>query len=170
MRPPGISISRRSLACAYDISHQLVRTTGLLQILIARIVVSKATFRIVIKVKAFADLLLKDKAEKPDHHPPKATQEIVIPGQILRCGKQVRLVLGQDTDNVASPNERLIHKIVRARRWFNALSSGEVTTIAALQPASDQQEGYLSHIIYLRFFSSGRSADENQDNRGWPAQ
>jgi DNA invertase Pin-like site-specific DNA recombinase len=138
---------------AKNISSQLVEATGLLQDLIARIVVSKAAIRMEIKVKALAVLLLKEKAEDPHHQPPKATQEIIIPGQVLRCGKQIRLVLGQDTNTSAAPNQRLIDEIIRARRWFNALSSGEVSTIAALARRDRCSASYVSLKIGLAFLA-----------------
>ncbi|MEY3082210.1 MAG: hypothetical protein RJA94_2195, partial [Pseudomonadota bacterium] len=57
--------------------------------------------------------------------------EIDITSHLLRCGKQMRLVI-DEADTQSEPDPRLIGEILRARRWFEALSSGKAPTIAAL--------------------------------------
>jgi hypothetical protein len=53
----------------------------------------------------------------------------------------------------SDPHPRLIGEILRARRWFDALSSGEVPTIAAIAKAEGVSASYISLKISLAFLA-----------------
>lgn len=78
--------------------------------------------------------------------------EIDITSHLLRCGKQMRLVINE-TDTLSEPDPRLIGEILRARRWFEALSSGTAPTIAALAKAEGVSASYVSLKISLAFLA-----------------
>ncbi len=79
--------------------------------------------------------------------------EIKVSSHLLRCGKQVRLVI-DDTQDKSDPDPRLVGEILRARRWFDALSSGEVPTISELARMEDVSASYISLKISLAFHAS----------------
>ncbi len=54
---------------------------------------------------------------------------LVITGQFLRCGKQVRLVIGHGSDERGQTGKRLIRDIVQARQWFAGLIAGRAIGI-----------------------------------------
>ena len=78
--------------------------------------------------------------------------EIDITSHLLRCGKQMRLVM-DETDTQLEPDPRLIGEILRARRWFKALSSGRAPTIAALAKAEGVSTSYVSLKVSLAFLA-----------------
>jgi site-specific DNA recombinase len=78
--------------------------------------------------------------------------EIVIASQLLRCGKQMRLVVNE-TDDQPSLNPRLIGEVLRARRWFDALASGTAATIAAIAKTEGIAASYVSRKISLAFLA-----------------
>ena len=51
------------------------------------------------------------------------------------------------------PHPGLVGEILRARRWFDALSSGEVPTIATLARAEGVSASYISLKISLAFLA-----------------
>ena len=78
--------------------------------------------------------------------------EFDITSHLLRCGKQMRLVM-DETDTQLEPDPRLIGEILRARRWFKALSSGRAPTIAALAKAEGVSTSYVSLKVSLAFLA-----------------
>ena len=81
------------------------------------------------------------------------TVDLIVSGQFLRCGKQVRLVLGNDDTDHQIPDERLIQEVVRARRWFDDLSNGRATSIAELAKRENCSAPYISLKISLTFLA-----------------
>jgi hypothetical protein len=64
----------------------------------------------------------------------------------------MRLVI-DEADTQSEPDPRLIGEILRARRWFEALSSGTAPTIAALAKAEGVSASYVSLKISLAFLA-----------------
>ena len=64
----------------------------------------------------------------------------------------MRLVM-DETDTQLEPDPRLIGEILRARRWFKALSSGRAPTIAALAKAEGVSTSYVSLKVSLAFLA-----------------
>ncbi len=64
----------------------------------------------------------------------------------------MRLVIDGD-ESEAEPEPRLIGEILRARRWFETLSSGKVLTIAALAKTEGVSASYVSLKISLAFLA-----------------
>jgi DNA invertase Pin-like site-specific DNA recombinase len=79
--------------------------------------------------------------------------EINIDALRLRCGKQVRLIVGQIQSTTRSPDPALIKLITDARRWFDDLRSGRAETIAAIAERDRQQVSHVSRTIGLAFLA-----------------
>ena len=77
--------------------------------------------------------------------------ELTIAGQFLRCGKEVRLVIGNDDQ--AKIDKRLLREIVQARQWFADLSLGRINSIADLARKSGCNAAYVSRRISLAFLA-----------------
>ena len=94
----------------------------------------------------------------PDHDPPQLAPaeqyfDLVIAGQFLRCGKEVRLVIGNDTESRVKIDKRLIREIVQARQWFADLVAGRASGIADLARRSACNAAHVSRRISLAFLA-----------------
>ncbi len=79
--------------------------------------------------------------------------DISIPAQALRCGKQVRMVLGDVHSTTRSPDPALIGLIADAHRWFEDLRTGRAASIAELAARDRQQVAHVSRTISLAFLA-----------------
>ncbi len=82
-----------------------------------------------------------------------APLEIEIKSHLLRCGKQVKLVLGPDDAERAQPNPKLVELMLQARRWFADLSSGASSSIADLAKSAGVDRTYISRLITVAFLA-----------------
>ena len=117
-----------------------------------RIDVSKKTIKLTIDAAALINFLVptessSDPLELMEGH----CVELTIAGQFLRCGKEVRLVIGNDDE--AKINKRLLRDIVQARKWFEDLSSGRASGIAELARRSGCNAAHVSRRISLAFLA-----------------
>jgi hypothetical protein len=138
---------------AARIEKQAIANDGALRTIISRVEVSPQAIRILI-MKSMFDTLLDPEtketqfpAHKNDHI------DIIVSGQFLRCGKQVRLVLGNDDPEQSKPDERLIQELVRARRWFDDLAVGRAASLAELARRSQLNVAHVSRRITLAFLA-----------------
>ncbi len=79
--------------------------------------------------------------------------EITVPAQALRCGKEVRMVLGEVHNTSPSPDPALIGLLLDAHRWFEDLRTGRVESIAALAKRYGQQAPHVSRTLGLAFLA-----------------
>ncbi len=143
---------------AAKVEQQRQKNAGLLADLIKQVAVDSSTLRLVINRQA----LLEQLGQRPLAKNPKADGEtpasdhlpleITIRSHLLRRGKQMRLVVGNQT-TAASADHTLIHDILRARRWYAALSSGSAPTIATLAKSEGCSASYVSLKISLAFLA-----------------
>ncbi len=79
----------------------------------------------------------------------------VIPINIRRRGVEMRLILARETkgsmDTRVDP--ALVKAIVRARRWFEQLANGEVTSFAEIAKAEGVSQRYVGRSIPLAFLA-----------------
>lgn len=75
--------------------------------------------------------------------------KISISAQPLRCGKQVRLVVGEVATGQRSVNAELVRLIVDAHRWFDDLCTGRIATIAEIAARDSQQVSHVSRTLPL---------------------
>ena len=79
--------------------------------------------------------------------------EITITSHLLRCGRQVKLILGNDNNEAPAPNGKLIEMMVQARNWFSALSSGTKTSVADVAESTGYDRTYVNRQITLAFLA-----------------
>ena len=78
---------------------------------------------------------------------------IIIPSHLMRCGKQVKLVLGADDTKAPEPHPKLVEMILQARRWFAELSSGTKPSMAEIALIAGVDRTYVSRLITLAFLA-----------------
>jgi site-specific DNA recombinase len=79
--------------------------------------------------------------------------EITVPTRLQRCGKQVRLILGEISSRTRSPDGDLVQLVRDGHRWFEDLRSGRVATIAAIAKRDRQQVSHISRNLSLAFLA-----------------
>jgi len=139
---------------AAQVQHQTVANTVVLKTIISRVEVSKTAILIKLDKTLMAKMLRVASTDQHQSSRNAETIDITVTGQFLRCGKQVRLVLGNERDDEAKPDERLIQEVVRARRWFDDLSCGRAASIAELARRSNFNVAHVSRRITLAFLAS----------------
>jgi site-specific DNA recombinase len=146
----GISIAIASAGLlAARVEHQVVQNTGVIATTISRITVSKSTIKVQLDRAALVKILLTGSTSGDPAISEKEMIDIVIDGQFLRCGKQVRLVLGNTADDRLKQNAQLVTEILRARRWYGDLASGQAASIAELARRDRCSASYISLKISL---------------------
>jgi site-specific DNA recombinase len=83
----------------------------------------------------------------------KNTLEIVIQSHLLRCGKQMKLILGTDGSVGSAPNRQLISLVVQAKQWFAGLSTGKYDSLSDLAKTVSLDKSYVSRVITLAFLA-----------------
>jgi len=78
---------------------------------------------------------------------------IVINSHLLRCGKQVKLVLGTSTDEQREANAKLVDMIAKPRRWYEGLTSGKYPTLRAISNEENLDKSYVRRLLSLAFLA-----------------
>jgi site-specific DNA recombinase len=143
----------RALELAKRVERQSVQRDDILQTIINRIDVSNTSVAIKLHMNALSKMIIANAGADLFTSTKIALAEIIVSGTFLRCGKQVRLVLGHDDPKQNNPNYRLVQEIVRARRWFKDLSSGKANSIAELARRESCSAPYISRKISLAFLA-----------------
>ncbi len=143
----------RAISLAKRVEQQTVLNDCTFRTIIHRVEVSKNIISIKLGFNSIAAALLPNADAEHPAAAKNSTVEILIRGQFLRCGKQVRLVLGNDDAVQRNPDDRLIQEVVRAQRWFDDLSNGRATSIAALAKRERCSAPYISLKISLAFLA-----------------
>ncbi|MEO6608728.1 MAG: hypothetical protein ABIN69_09695 [Aestuariivirga sp.] len=78
---------------------------------------------------------------------------IVIESHLLRCGKQVKLVLSNDVDGERKSNAQLVQMIIQSRRWFDGLISGTYPSLSAIVKETSLDKAYVSRLTSLAFLA-----------------
>ncbi len=140
-------------ALATQLDEQATNNSGILKSIISRVDVSKSAIMIRLGKAPMARQFGMEHAGTPQPSYTPETIDISVTGQFLRCGKQVRLVLGNDNNGHSEPDQKLLHDVLRARRWFQDLSTGRVASIAELARREKCSASYVSLKISLAFLS-----------------
>ena len=140
---------------ADQLNQKATTNTGLLKAIISSVDVSKSAILIRLgKAQIGKQLAMEDPQVQQLSHS-GGTIDINVTGQFLRCGKQVRLVLGNDDIGQSEPDKKLIQEVLRARLWFQDLSTGRVASIAELARRDNFSAPYISLKISLAFLAPG---------------
>jgi hypothetical protein len=78
---------------------------------------------------------------------------ITLTSLLLRCGKQVKLVLGRDAADPSEPNPRLVEMIVKGRRWFDGLTTGRCTSLRAIATEEHCDKSHVSRLLTIAFLA-----------------
>jgi len=134
---------------ANEVDQQATRNSEILNKFVTRINVSKKTIKLTIDAAALINLLVPAESSADPLVPMEGSNCVVlsIAGQFLRCGKEVRLVIGNDYNGKI--DKRLMREIVQARQWFADLSSGRISSIADLARKSGCNAAHVSRRISL---------------------
>lgn len=147
------TIIERALSIAKKIEEQTVLDDGTLKAIISRVEVSKKTISIKLDLNSIAATLLHNADADKFASGNSNAFHIVVSGQFLRCGKQVRLVLGNENADQREPDNRLIQEILRAQTWFDDLACGRAKSIAELARRSQFNVAHVSRRITLAFLA-----------------
>ena len=141
-----------------------------LRSLILKVVVSKQMIRIHLSENGLAETLevgqneptggqlmtAKQMGASADESRTKQVEEalkITITSQLLRCGRQVKLILGNHDNEAPASNAKLVEMVVQGRHWFAALSSGAKTSVADVAEGAGYDRTYVSRQITLAFLA-----------------
>jgi site-specific DNA recombinase len=78
---------------------------------------------------------------------------IVISSHLLRCGKQVKLVLGHAPDESQKPNLQLVEILVKTRRWYEGLISGRYPTLGSIAAEERCDKSHVSRLLSIAFLA-----------------
>lgn len=143
----GIPAQRRTKLLARDLRAEFNKNTGLIQKLVQRVEVSKYLIRLSLNRFWLMQRLGLRLPSEPmralfiqarDHH--------------LRCRSPLKMV-EVIADQQGVPDHRLVREVLRAIRWFNALSSGSFSSIRALAQYEGCSESLITHRVRLAFLA-----------------
>jgi len=136
---------------ANDLERQSIASTGLIPDIVSRIILDKTAIRLALNGRRLVELLSCSTTDS-QFTGKNPCLEIEVTCHLLRCGKQMRIIVGEASER-KEPDPRLINEIVRARRWFDALRSGAAATISALAESEGIAPSYVSRKIGLAFLA-----------------
>lgn len=86
--------------------------------------------------------------------PPEPDAEtIIVEAHLLRCGKQVKLILGDVNTETHHIDKRLVTAITNANTWFEMLIAGKVTGISDIAKKAHVSAPHVSRSISLAFLA-----------------
>ena len=83
----------------------------------------------------------------------KDTLQIIVQSHLLRCGKQMKLILRADASGASAPNPLLISLVVQAKQWFAGLSTGKYSSLSDVAKGVNLDKSYVSRVITLAFLA-----------------
>ncbi len=105
-----------------------------------------------------------DSERQPTRRPPsglKGESSSSTPGQLhiavashlLRCGKQVKLVLSNGVDESGKVNPLLVDMIVKPWRWHRGLTSGRYPTLRSIASEERCDKSHVSRLLTIAFLA-----------------
>ncbi len=91
--------------------------------------------------------------EEPDRDTDDDALRVVIASHLLRCGKQVKLVLGHEPDGTKKANPQLVDMIVKTRRWYEGLTSRRYPTLRSIAAEEQCDKSYVSRLLSIAFLA-----------------
>lgn len=81
------------------------------------------------------------------------TETISIDAHLLRCGQQLKLILGDIETEAPRIDPRLVTAIISACKWFDQLVSGEISWISEIATRARVSAPHVSRTITLAFLA-----------------
>jgi DNA invertase Pin-like site-specific DNA recombinase len=78
---------------------------------------------------------------------------ITVPVRLKRRGLAMRLIVGEQTHEVAAPDRGLVALLTKANRWFEALRSGDHDSILSIAQEHRQASRDVTRTVYLAFLA-----------------
>ena len=131
------------LACSGNISRLIDTVT----ISDTGVEVTMATKAVAAIAKLGIDALAQPKASPaPDDGQPI---RLMVEARLRRCGKEMRLVLGDEAARKPAPDNDLIMAVARARFWHDQLVTGGARSIRELSKSEGLDERHLRRTLQL---------------------
>lgn len=140
-------------ALAKEVELQPATKTGVLDQIIKRIEVDKKSIKVSIDAEKLQRLLVETEGDLAAFAPVEPVLDVKIAAQFLRCGKEVRLIIGNTTNASLNIDKRLVREIVQARHWFEDLKAGRAEGIADVARRSKCSAAHVSRRISLAFMA-----------------
>ena len=77
----------------------------------------------------------------------RASLAVVISSHLLRCGKQAKLILGDQSDEPHRINEKLVGMITKPQRWYEGSTSGKYPTSRAICNEENLDKSYVRRLL-----------------------
>ena len=78
---------------------------------------------------------------------------ITINSHLLRSGKQVKLILGNEKNGATVPNPQLIAMVAKTRHWFDGLKSGRYPTIKHIALEEKCDKSFVGRLLSIAFLA-----------------
>jgi site-specific DNA recombinase len=141
------AIIERAPVLAEQVENLTTRNTGILTKLVQRVTVSKKDLQIELRVNELRVALELSPTVLESGNPEGIN--ITIHCHLLRCGKQIKLVMGTEPSKSTEPDSRLISEFVQARKWFSDLTSNKVRSLAEIASTHGVNQSHVSRRITL---------------------
>ena len=149
------------ISSAEELSHRLAEPTTTdtpvqgecLRTMLCRAIVDEARIELAVTLTGLAKHLMRVTGLRQLHHPQSETETITIEAHVLRCGKQVKLILGEVEPGTPRIDRRLVSAIVNARTWFDMLIKHKATGIADIAKRACVSAPHVSRTIGLAFLA-----------------
>ncbi|MEO7382531.1 MAG: recombinase family protein [Paracoccaceae bacterium] len=164
--PPGDIASR--LATFSELSDELRSSANIvndrLLPILERVVLSKTTLTIQLSASGLARLVDVN-LEPPQTKPEDGAAELFasengqdhlligVNSHLLRCGKQMKLILGTEATADREPDPRLVVMVAKARTWFDGLKSGRYPSLKHIAAEEGYDNGYVGKLCSLAFLA-----------------
>ena len=79
--------------------------------------------------------------------------QIIVQSHLLRCGKQMKLILGTNASGGSAPNPQLINLVVQAKQWFAGLSTSKYSSLSDVAKGVNLDKSHVSRVITLAFLA-----------------
>ena len=77
----------------------------------------------------------------------------LVPVQMKRRGQEMRMVIGGSTPTCASVDVCLLQAVARARRWFDQIATGEVSSVSEIALKEGVTSRWVTRILPLAFLA-----------------
>lgn len=125
----------------------------ILQSLVYRITVSKAAVEIELSEEALAASIGLSASEGPMTEDLPGHLHISVTSHLLRCGRQVKMILDDGKNRPAEPDPQLIAMVAKTRNWFEGLMSGHFDRYEDIAIAEDCDRSYVRRLISIAFLA-----------------
>ena len=156
---PGLAAETSAYVTAAEVAHALQSSEGhthtsKITALIDRVTISDAGVEVTVSTQALAtvarlgvDALSIPRVSKASDDPQPI--RMTVKTQLKRCGKEMRLVLGDETARKPAPDNELIRAVARARLWHDQLVTGEARSIREICKRESLDERHLRRTLRL---------------------